>query len=134
MESPKTLLVNDMFVTVVGNADFMIAWRRPWGAISIVMASVGMCLSESSNNTLFNRLFVWYSEEEYFARSEFQLDWGSEVLIHFDDLIFGSFITYTLIILKRYWIQHNQFRNNSYSLIYRNTIYFGLKKNQLFKI
>lgn len=92
-ESPKTLFVNGMFVTVSGNALFRIAWRSPWGAISIVIASLGMCLSESSNSTQLNRLFVWYSDDEYFPRSEFHSVSGNELLIHLEDLNFGVLIT-----------------------------------------
>lgn len=82
-----------MFVTVSGNALFRIAWRSPWGAISIVIASLGMCLSESSNSTQLNRLFVWYSDDEYFPRSEFHSVSGNELLIHLEDLNFGVLIT-----------------------------------------
>lgn len=57
-ESSHIFFVNDMLVTVSGNARLTIAWRRPYGAISITIASLGMYLSDSSNNTLFNKLFV----------------------------------------------------------------------------
>lgn len=92
-ESPYILLVNGILVTVVGKAPLMIAWRRPCGAISIAIASLGICFSTSSNKTLLNKLFVWYSGEEYFARSESQFVSGTELLIHLDDLIFGSLMT-----------------------------------------
>ena len=96
IESPNILFVNGILVTVSGNASFNIAWRRPWGAISIVIALFGICFRTSSNNTLLNRLFVWYSGEEYFARSDSHSDSGKEVLIHFEVLFFGSLITYKI--------------------------------------
>lgn len=82
-----------MLDTVSGNAPFKIAWRRPCGAISIAIASFGTCLRASSNRTLLKRLLVWYSGEEYWAMSDFHSDSGNELLIHLDDLFFGSLIT-----------------------------------------
>nr|CAH7755300.1 unnamed protein product [Callosobruchus chinensis] len=48
------LCVNGMFVAVL-TLLFKIACSRPWGAISIKMASLGMCLEPSSNSTELNR-------------------------------------------------------------------------------
>lgn len=91
-ESPYIFFVNDILVTVYGNASLRMDWKRPWGAISITIASLGMSLRRSSKNTQLNKLFVWYSGDEYLANSEFHFDSGKELLNHFNDLNFGSLI------------------------------------------
>jgi len=87
-ESPNTFWVNGMW-TKSTNDFLSMAWRRPCGAISITTALFGMCVHVSSNRTGLSRLLVWYSAEQYRAKSVFHFDSGTEVLSHRDDLGFG---------------------------------------------
>lgn len=78
---------------VLDNDRLRIACKSPCGAISITIASSGICREASSNNTCPRRLLVWYSGELVCANSLPHSDSGMELLNHFDDRGFDSGIT-----------------------------------------
>lgn len=57
------------------------------------MALDGMWTQASSNNTEFNKLFVWYSADDDLAREVFHLLCGKELQIHLGERGFGCGIT-----------------------------------------
>lgn len=82
-----------MFLIDLSNDLFNIACNKPWGAISMATAFLGICRVASSNKTLLNKLLVWYSAEDFWANSDSHSDSGTELLIHFEDLCCGFLIT-----------------------------------------
>lgn len=93
-ESFVLLCVKGIFVTLLGNDRLRIACKSPCGAISIAIASSGICLEASSNKTCPKRLLVWYSGELVCANSLSHSDSGMELLIHFDERGFDSGMTF----------------------------------------
>lgn len=83
-----------MFVTLSDNERLRMACKSPCGAISMAIASSGMCRDASSNKTCPKRLFVWYSGELFCANSLPHSDSGMELLTHFEDRGLDSGITY----------------------------------------
>ena len=86
--------VNATLVVSFFNDLLKIAWSSPWGAISIVMALLGIWTHASSNSTALSKLLVWYSAEEDLASAVFHLFWGKDVQIHLGERSFGWGITY----------------------------------------
>ena len=74
---------------------FMMACRRPCGAISIVMALWGICCDASSKYTVFSRLLVWYSADEYCTAGKLYALGGTEEHTHREDRGFGCGISCT---------------------------------------
>lgn len=87
------LRVRDILVHEFGRDLLRIACKSPWGAISITIAFLGMCLHASSNSTGFNKLFVKYSAEQVSASGVFQFSSGIEELIHLEDRFLGFGMT-----------------------------------------
>jgi len=74
---------------------FRMACRRPCGAISMVMALLGICCDASSKYTEFNRLLVWYSADEYCTAGKLYALGGTEEQTHWEDRGFGCGISCT---------------------------------------
>jgi len=74
---------------------FRMACRRPFGAISIVMALWGICCDASSKYTTFSRLLVWYSADEYCTAGKLWALGVTDEHTHREDRDFGCGISYT---------------------------------------